>query len=57
MGNEESTQMVDDHVSPQTLRKRDLASIAKLIKDGDAKKIVVMTGAGISTRQAHFYQA
>lgn len=50
MGNEESKQMVEDHVRPSTLEKRDLASVAKLIKDGRAKKIVVMTGAGISTR-------
>lgn len=48
MGQEES-KPVDESTPPQTLEKRDLASVAKYIKNGQAKRIVVMTGAGIST--------
>lgn len=48
MGNESST-LVDDNAPTQTLEDRSLESVAKLIKDGRAKRIVVMTGAGIST--------
>ncbi|KAK1506480.1 [Colletotrichum costaricense] len=48
MGNEEST-MLDDSVQPKTLESRSLEAIADYIKSGDAKKIAVMTGAGIST--------
>ncbi|ETS78414.1 NAD-dependent protein deacetylase hst2-1 [Pestalotiopsis fici W106-1] len=48
MGNENSTVIADDEPT-QTLERRDLSSVAKLIKDGRAKRIVVMTGAGIST--------
>ena len=49
MGNEESTESIPDDVPPQTLKSRDLKGLAKYIKDGRARKIVVMTGAGIST--------
>ncbi|KAI9885831.1 MAG: hypothetical protein M1823_002361 [Watsoniomyces obsoletus] len=48
MGQEES-KPVDESILPQRLKKRDIASVAKYIKDGRAKRIVVMTGAGIST--------
>jgi hypothetical protein len=48
MGNENSTIISDDEPT-KTLERRDLASVAKLIKEGRAKRIVVMTGAGIST--------
>ncbi|KAI1864732.1 hypothetical protein JX265_008456 [Neoarthrinium moseri] len=48
MGNENST-VLDEDTPPQTLDNRDLRSVAKLIKHGRIKRIVVMTGAGIST--------
>jgi len=48
MGQEGSTP-VDESVAPQTLESRTLESLAKLMKDGKVKKVVVMTGAGIST--------
>ncbi|KAH6646045.1 DHS-like NAD/FAD-binding domain-containing protein, partial [Truncatella angustata] len=48
MGNENSS-IVGDDTPPQTLESRDLRSVAKLIKDGRIKRVVVMTGAGVST--------
>ncbi|TQV97930.1 hypothetical protein V2A60_006356 [Cordyceps javanica] len=48
MGQEESS-MVDESTPPQTLSERSLTAIAEYIKSGDVKRIVVMTGAGIST--------
>jgi NAD-dependent histone deacetylase SIR2 len=64
MGNEES-RVVDADTPPQTLKARTVEALAQYIKDGRAKKIVVMvrhvslkyntnangikTGAGIST--------
>ncbi|KAK1081622.1 Sir2 histone deacetylase Hst2 [Friedmanniomyces endolithicus] len=48
MGNEESTP-IDESVPPQTLSSRTLEGLAEYIKAGKASKIVVMTGAGIST--------
>ncbi|KAF3034385.1 Sir2 histone deacetylase Hst2 [Didymella heteroderae] len=48
MGNEEST-MVDPSTRPFTLKQRTTEALAQYIKDGKAKKIVVLTGAGIST--------
>lgn len=47
MGNDQS--VLDDSVAPVRLDERSLPAVAKLIKDGKAKKIVVMTGAGLST--------
>lgn len=47
MGNDQS--VLDDSVPSVTLEERSLAAVAKLIKDGKATKIVVMTGAGLST--------
>ncbi|CAN8100173.1 unnamed protein product [Discula destructiva] len=47
MGNDQS--ILDDSVPTVKLEERNLASVAKLIKDGQAKRIVVMTGAGLST--------
>jgi NAD+-dependent protein deacetylase SIR2 len=47
MGNENSR--IDDSVPPKTLRKRSLSAVAELIKEGKVRRIVVMTGAGIST--------
>lgn len=47
MGNDQS--VIDDDVAPLKLDERSLSAVAKLIKDGKAKRIVVMTGAGLST--------
>lgn len=46
---QEGSQLVDEKIQPHTLKSRSIASVAELIKDGKAKKIVVLTGAGIST--------
>ncbi|KAH6980967.1 DHS-like NAD/FAD-binding domain-containing protein [Ilyonectria sp. MPI-CAGE-AT-0026] len=46
MGQEEST-LADG--PPQTLTDRSLPAVAEYIKSGEAKRIVVLTGAGIST--------
>ncbi|CRG84619.1 NAD-dependent histone deacetylase SIR2 [Talaromyces islandicus] len=48
MGNEASTP-VDDSVRPATLKRRDLESVANYILKKNVRRIVVMTGAGIST--------
>ncbi|EAS35645.3 SIR2 family histone deacetylase [Coccidioides immitis RS] len=48
MGNESSI-MVDDDVRPQALESRTLEAVAKYIHEKNARKIVVMVGAGIST--------
>ncbi|OAA54939.1 SIR2 family histone deacetylase [Cordyceps fumosorosea ARSEF 2679] len=48
MGQEESA-MVDESTPPTTLSERSISAIADYIKSGDVKRIVVMTGAGIST--------
>jgi NAD-dependent histone deacetylase SIR2 len=48
MGQEEST-LIDDSQPPERLDSRTLQGLAKYIKDGKAKNIVVLTGAGIST--------
>lgn len=49
MGNEESS-LVDDSTHPSTLSARTVAALADYItKSGKCKKIVIMSGAGIST--------
>ncbi|KIX03577.1 uncharacterized protein Z518_07130 [Rhinocladiella mackenziei CBS 650.93] len=48
MGNESSTP-VDEATPPTTLYARTIEAVADYIKEKDVKKIVVMTGAGIST--------
>ncbi|EOA84570.1 uncharacterized protein SETTUDRAFT_91061, partial [Exserohilum turcica Et28A] len=48
MGQDES-RVVDPDAPPQTLKARTLDALAQYIADGRARKIVVMTGAGIST--------
>ncbi|KAI0120701.1 NAD-dependent deacetylase sirtuin-2 [Xylariales sp. AK1849] len=48
MGNENSTPVADS-TPPQTLEARTLSAVANFIQDGRAKRVVVMTGAGIST--------
>lgn len=47
MGQENS--IVSDDTPPKTLPERSLAGLAEYIKTGKPKRIVVMTGAGIST--------
>jgi hypothetical protein len=46
---QESSSPVDESVPPETLTARTLSAVAEYIKDGKAKRIVVLTGAGIST--------
>lgn len=48
MGNEES-RPVDDSVRPQTLQSRTLDALARYVASGKVKRVVVMSGAGIST--------
>lgn len=48
MGNEESS-LVDESTPPVRLASRTIDAVADYIKSGAADKIVVMTGAGIST--------
>jgi len=48
MGNESSVPVEDD-VPPATLKERTLEAVAEYIKKKNVKRIVVMTGAGIST--------
>lgn len=48
MGNEESSP-IDESIEPQTLTGRTIEAVAEYIKSGRAQKIVVCTGAGIST--------
>lgn len=48
MGNDES-KLVDESTPPQSLDRRDLNSLAKYITSGHTRRVVVMSGAGIST--------
>ncbi|KAH6854822.1 DHS-like NAD/FAD-binding domain-containing protein [Chaetomium sp. MPI-CAGE-AT-0009] len=48
MGQEQSS-YIDDDTPPLTLPERSLTAVADFIKSGKARRIVVMTGAGIST--------
>lgn len=41
--------MVDDAIPPHTLTARTLEAVAEYIKGGRCNRIVVLTGAGIST--------
>ncbi|KAL9944023.1 Sir2 histone deacetylase Hst2 [Verticillium nonalfalfae] len=41
--------MADESLTPETLSGRNLKAVADYIKEGKAERIVVMTGAGIST--------
>lgn len=45
----EYSNLIDENMPPQTLSERSLSAVAKHIKDGKARQIVVMTGAGLST--------
>ncbi|ORY03131.1 DHS-like NAD/FAD-binding domain-containing protein, partial [Clohesyomyces aquaticus] len=49
MGQDQSLPQVDENTPTRTLESRSVEAVAKFIKDGRAGKIVVMTGAGIST--------
>ncbi|KAA8570273.1 hypothetical protein EYC84_002582 [Monilinia fructicola] len=49
MGQEASQQQINPDDPPHTLSARSIEGIAKFIRDGQAKNIVVLTGAGIST--------
>lgn len=46
---QEASSLVSEDTRPDTLSDRSIRAIAELIKSGQAKQIVVMTGAGIST--------
>ncbi|KAI1635969.1 NAD-dependent deacetylase sirtuin-2 [Biscogniauxia mediterranea] len=46
---QEASQPVHPDTPPRTLSDRSLAAVADLIRSGRAKRIVVLTGAGIST--------
>ncbi|CAJ2504401.1 Uu.00g117950.m01.CDS01 [Anthostomella pinea] len=46
---QETSHVLPPDTPPQTLSERSIRAVAELIKDGRAKRIVVMTGAGIST--------
>lgn len=46
---QDASSVVGDDVAPLTLTERSLSAVAEHIKSGGAKKIVVLTGAGIST--------
>ncbi|KAI0883904.1 NAD-dependent deacetylase sirtuin-2 [Annulohypoxylon maeteangense] len=48
MGQEQSS-LIDPDTPPDTLSERSLHAVAEFIKKGGVKRIVVMTGAGIST--------
>lgn len=48
MGNESSTPVAED-VPPVTLHARTIEAVADYMKKNNVKKVVVMTGAGIST--------
>lgn len=46
---QQNSQLIDPDTPPETLSERSLDAVAKLINDGEVKRIVVLTGAGIST--------
>ncbi|KLJ09773.1 NAD-dependent histone deacetylase SIR2 [Blastomyces silverae] len=48
MGNESSV-LVDESTAPATLKSRSVEGIAEYIKEKNIRRIVVLTGAGIST--------
>ena len=49
MGQENSHEQIDPNTPPRTLSARSLEAVAEYVKDGRPKRIVVMTGAGVST--------
>ncbi|MCJ1395851.1 Sir2 histone deacetylase Hst2 [Xylographa bjoerkii] len=46
---QESSSLVDEHTPPKTLDARSIEAVANFIIEAKVEKIVVMTGAGIST--------
>jgi hypothetical protein len=42
MGQDQSAPYIDGNIPPQTLESRSVEAVARLIKDGRARKIVVM---------------
>ncbi|KAI1114706.1 NAD-dependent deacetylase sirtuin-2 [Nemania sp. NC0429] len=46
---QETSSLVSEDTRPETLSDRTISAVADLIKNGRAKQIVVMAGAGIST--------
>ena len=48
MGQEEST-LIDENAEPYTLKARDVSSVASYMLSPKCKRIVILTGAGIST--------
>lgn len=55
MGQDQSSQLIDDDTPTQTLDSRTLESVAKFIKDGRARRIVDMVSiARVSTRLQEF---
>jgi NAD-dependent histone deacetylase SIR2 len=49
MGNESSTELIGADVPPLRLKSRSIESVAEYIKSGKVRRIVVLTGAGVST--------
>lgn len=49
MGQADSQEAIDPNTPPRTLTERSVDGVAELINSGRARRIVVMTGAGIST--------
>ena len=49
MGQESSHELINHSIPPKTLKSRSIEGVAELIKDGKAPRIVVLTGAGVST--------
>jgi NAD-dependent histone deacetylase SIR2 len=49
MGQEISQELLEVDVPARTLKDRTVSSVAEYVKSGSAKRIVVLTGAGIST--------
>lgn len=48
MGQEES-RLLDESTEPRTLTSRTLEAVAEYVNSGEVRRIVVLTGAGIST--------
>lgn len=46
---QQNSQLIDPDTPPLTLSERSIEAVAKLINDGRVNRIVVLTGAGIST--------
>ena len=55
MGQEHS--LIDHDTPTETLRERSLEAVAEYIKSGKVRRIVVMSGAGISTAAGSKFSA